>query len=173
MNVRRNLLEQAATGAINPQAIEDQVRPSSHACCMPAHRLTQTQWPRCRHHQLNDIAEIEKKGPVREWVQMEAPRRHIAKKFHSFLSSFVDDKGNAIYTRRISEMCAGTAARSSSTRACVFMMSIRVHSRAREECMSRLTRSPSSLASSSEQGESVRGFPAPEQGHPQRGHVPG
>jgi outer membrane PBP1 activator LpoA protein len=26
MNVRRNLLEQAATGAINPQAIEDQVR---------------------------------------------------------------------------------------------------------------------------------------------------
>jgi hypothetical protein len=56
---------------------------------------------------LNDIAEIEKKGPVREWVQMEAPRRHIAKKFHSFLSSFVDDKGNAIYTRRISEMCAG------------------------------------------------------------------
>ncbi len=56
---------------------------------------------------LNDIAEIEKKGPVREWVQMEAPRRHIAKKFHSFLSSFVDDKGNAIYSRRISEMCAG------------------------------------------------------------------
>jgi hypothetical protein len=28
MTTRRNLLEQAATGAINPQAIEDQVRPS-------------------------------------------------------------------------------------------------------------------------------------------------
>ncbi len=57
--------------------------------------------------QPNDMGLADRKGPLREWVVMDAPRRQIAKQFHTFLTSFVDEKGIPVYTRRISEMCAG------------------------------------------------------------------
>jgi DNA replication licensing factor MCM2 len=47
-----------------------------------------------------------RKGPLREWIVMEAPRKEIARRFRNFLASYVDSKGNCIYAERIRNMCA-------------------------------------------------------------------
>ena len=46
------------------------------------------------------------KGPLREWIAMDAPRREIQRRFRQFLVTFVDAKGTCVYPQRISEMCA-------------------------------------------------------------------
>ncbi|KAH9248693.1 hypothetical protein BASA81_013627 [Batrachochytrium salamandrivorans] len=45
------------------------------------------------------------KGPLNEFVAMEGPRRTIKKEFHSFLTSYVNDKGESVYGERVKAMC--------------------------------------------------------------------
>ncbi|KAJ8324432.1 MCM DNA helicase complex subunit [Batrachochytrium dendrobatidis] len=45
------------------------------------------------------------KGPLSEFVAMEGPRRTIKKEFHSFLTSYVNDKGESVYGERVKAMC--------------------------------------------------------------------
>jgi len=44
--------------------------------------------------------------PIREWVQLVAPRREIKNRFKNFLRTYVDDKGDNTYFRAIQDMCS-------------------------------------------------------------------
>ncbi|KAL6063587.1 MCM DNA helicase complex subunit [Balamuthia mandrillaris] len=54
---------------------------------------------------LQEINLGEKKGPLREWIVMDAPRRQIALHFRRFLTTFDSGQGK-VYPARISSMCA-------------------------------------------------------------------
>jgi DNA replication licensing factor MCM2 len=45
------------------------------------------------------------KGPIGDFVAMEAPRRAIESEFHLFLTSYVSESGESIYGERIKLMC--------------------------------------------------------------------
>ncbi|KAL2913170.1 MCM DNA helicase complex subunit [Polyrhizophydium stewartii] len=45
------------------------------------------------------------KGSLSEFVTMEAPRRAIRREFHSFLTSYLNEKGESVYGERIRAMC--------------------------------------------------------------------
>lgn len=53
------------------------------------------------HVDLQDV-----KGPLREWVQLEAPRREIIRQFRQFLNLFVDASNEPVYPAAISRMAA-------------------------------------------------------------------
>lgn len=53
-----------------------------------------------------EILEDTKGRPVREWVQLAAPRREIKNRFKNFLRTFVDDAGNNVHYRLIQDMCS-------------------------------------------------------------------
>lgn len=46
------------------------------------------------------------KGPLIDWLLMEAPRREIRRRFRQFLSNFMDEHGKYIYAERIMDMCS-------------------------------------------------------------------
>merc|ERR1719223_2274465 len=45
------------------------------------------------------------KGPLSEYVLMEAPSRSIRNEFHRFLTSFVNEHGHSVYGDKIKAMC--------------------------------------------------------------------
>ncbi len=47
------------------------------------------------------------KGPLSEYVLLEAPQRSIKNEFHRFLTSFVNEQGASVYGDRIKAMCEG------------------------------------------------------------------
>ena len=48
----------------------------------------------------------DQKGPLREWISLDATSRTIEKFFRNFLMTFSDKKGTKIYKQRIQTMCA-------------------------------------------------------------------
>jgi len=44
-------------------------------------------------------------GPLREWLDEDRVRREIKNRFKSFLTSFTDTAGNAVYPNKIKQMC--------------------------------------------------------------------
>ena len=53
-----------------------------------------------------DIGIDDVKGPLREWVCIDANRRIVATKFRKFLQQFVSEKGESVYEDSIRKMCA-------------------------------------------------------------------
>ena len=43
--------------------------------------------------------------PLREWLVLDRIRKQISRQFKSFLTSFEDVKGNAVYVSRVEEAC--------------------------------------------------------------------
>ncbi|KAI8924077.1 MCM2/3/5 family-domain-containing protein [Entophlyctis helioformis] len=62
--------------------------------------LDDAQIPALDPESLRDV-----KGPLNEFVMMEGPRRAIKKAFHSFLTSYVNEKGESVYGERLKAMC--------------------------------------------------------------------
>jgi DNA replication licensing factor MCM2 len=48
----------------------------------------------------------DKKGPLREWIVLDGPRREIARRYRNFLRTYVDEHGHNVYIERIKTMCA-------------------------------------------------------------------
>lgn len=48
----------------------------------------------------------DQKGPLREWISLDATSRTIEKFFRNFLLTFADKKGVKIYKQRIQTMCS-------------------------------------------------------------------
>ena len=46
-------------------------------------------------------------GPLREWLDEDRVRREIQNRFKSFLTSYVDTSGNAVYPNKVKQMCQG------------------------------------------------------------------
>eukprot|EP01027_Heterolobosea_sp_BB2_P019693 GEZU01027711.1.p1 GENE.GEZU01027711.1~~GEZU01027711.1.p1 ORF type:complete len:747 (-),score=192.99 GEZU01027711.1:62-2302(-) len=46
------------------------------------------------------------KGPLKEWICSEMPRREIAARIKSFFLTYTDEKGNSVYDELINNMCA-------------------------------------------------------------------
>lgn len=44
-------------------------------------------------------------GPLREWLDEDRVRREIKNRFKSFLTSFTDTAGNAVYPNKVKQMC--------------------------------------------------------------------
>jgi predicted N-acyltransferase len=53
------------------------------------------------------VALEDRKGPLREWIVLDANRREIARRYRTFLRTYVDRHGRNIYAERIKAMCAG------------------------------------------------------------------
>lgn len=63
-----------------------------------------------------DLAEVEDdegylnlddyKGPVREWLALEAPQREVRRRFRNFLSDYKSSNGIATYANKINLMCS-------------------------------------------------------------------
>lgn len=54
------------------------------------------------------IALEEYKGPIREYIVLNAPRNEIKKRFQSFLTTFLDHNQRSVYSAKIRRMCEGT-----------------------------------------------------------------
>jgi DNA replication licensing factor MCM2 len=52
------------------------------------------------------VALEDRKGPLREWIVLDANRREIARRYRTFLRTYVDHHGRNIYAERIKSMCA-------------------------------------------------------------------
>lgn len=56
--------------------------------------------------ELTNLEEV--KGPLREWLTREAPKREIARRFRAFLAGQLDPHTKRpIYQVKISNMCVG------------------------------------------------------------------
>jgi DNA replication licensing factor MCM2 len=55
------------------------------------------------HDELGDV-----KGPLSDYIMLEAPSKTIRNEFHRFLTSFVNEKGVSVYGERINNMCTGS-----------------------------------------------------------------
>ena len=51
----------------------------------------------------DELADV--RGPLSDYVLMEAPSRTIRNEFHRFLTSFVSENGESVYGERIRQMC--------------------------------------------------------------------
>lgn len=51
----------------------------------------------------DELADV--RGPLSDYVLMEAPSRTIRNEFHRFLTSFVSETGESVYGERIRQMC--------------------------------------------------------------------
>ena len=58
------------------------------------------------HESLVNLEDFD--GPLREWLDEDRVRLEIRNRFKSFLTSFVDNSGTAIYPLQIRQMCQGT-----------------------------------------------------------------
>lgn len=53
-----------------------------------------------------DLDATQRRGPLKEWLVLDKPRRKISKVFRQFLATASDEKGNLVYPSRIDTMCS-------------------------------------------------------------------